>query len=132
MNALFSEVKKHAKDSTSITKLISFDQNELNSDTKSNRLWNACKDTEKTLVIVKTNYDKIIGSYMPIKIEQSDWKSYQNISSFTFYFSDDKLKVMTIKDKFNEKFTSNNWDFFVFGNMYIKNNRNFNDSAFVW
>ena len=39
---------------------------------------------------------------------------------------------MTIKDKFQEKFTSNSWDLFVFGNMYIKNNRKFNDSAFVW
>jgi hypothetical protein len=76
MNALFSEIKKNAPDSKSIKKLISFNQNELHSDTKSLRLWNACKNSEKTLVIVKTNYEKIIGSYMPIKIEQSDWKSY--------------------------------------------------------
>ena len=69
---------------------------------------------------------------MPIKIEKSDWKFYKNISSFTFYFSGDELKIMTIKDNYDEKYTSNKWDFFVFGNMYIKNNRNFNDSAFVW
>ena len=69
MNQLFSEIKKYAPDSISVKKLISFNKNELHSDTKSIRLWNACKNTEKTLVIVKTNYDKIIGSYMPIRIE---------------------------------------------------------------
>ena len=35
------------------------------------RLWEACHAFEETILIVKTNFDKIIGAYTPDKWEDT-------------------------------------------------------------
>ena len=46
--------------------LISFNETELKSADKQQRLWKACENYSKTLLVIKTNYQKIIGGYLPL------------------------------------------------------------------
>ena len=54
----------------------------------------ACKKSDKILVIVKTNFGKIIGAYAPTTIKEGD-KSVKITEGFTFYF--DNGCVLTIR-----------------------------------
>jgi hypothetical protein len=35
-------------------------------------LWKACKNSKNTLVIIKTNFGKIIGGYAPVPIKEGE------------------------------------------------------------
>ena len=50
-------------------------------------MWDTCKNTEKSLIIIKTDYGKIIGGYLPCKVQQSGGLYFKNSEGFRFYFS---------------------------------------------
>ncbi len=47
-------------------------------------------------MIVKTNFGKIIGEYASLKIKAED-QIVKNTDAFSFYFSDDQIKVLKVK-----------------------------------
>ena len=86
-------------------------------------MWEACKNSKNTLVIVKTNFGKIIGGYAPVTIKEGEYK-VKNTKAFTFYFDDDHIKVLTVKDGYDYIVgSSSNW-FLYLGGIYIRNDRN--------
>ncbi len=60
-------------------------------------MWEVCKNSKNTLLIIKTNFGKIIGGYAPVNIKEGEYK-VKNTVAFTFYFDDDHIKVLTKKD----------------------------------
>jgi hypothetical protein len=48
--------------------------------------------------LVKTNYDKIVGAYMPDQWGQAEYREVFNGKTLQFFFADDELKVCTLKD----------------------------------
>ena len=72
-------------------------------------MWEACKNSKNTLLIVKTNFDKIIGGYATVTMNEGEY-SVKNTEAFTFYYDDDHIKVLTKKDGFKYYVCSDsNW-----------------------
>ena len=58
----------------------------------------ACKKSDKILVIIKTDFGKIIGAYAPTTIKEGLYY-IKNTEGFTFYFDNDEIKVLTVKEE---------------------------------
>lgn len=61
-------------------------------------MYERCFGYVQTVVLVKTNYDKIIGAYMPDQWGQAEYREVFNGKTLQFFFADDQLKVCTLKD----------------------------------
>ena len=56
------------------------------------------KNHEKTIVIVKSNFGKILGCYHPMKLESANnWIKVTGGQSFIFFYEDDKLRICNQK-----------------------------------
>jgi len=59
-----------------------------------------CKNYEKTIVVAKSNFGKILGGYSPMKwrnFHGKPWKTVTGGSSFLFFYENDKLRICTQK-----------------------------------
>ena len=86
-------------------------------------MWEACKKSKNTLLIVKTNFDKIIGGYAPVTIKEGDsW--VKNTEAFTFYFDDHHIKVLTLMNGYDYYVGSDSYWLLYLRGLGIKNDRN--------
>ena len=54
-----------------------------------------CKNYIHTIILVKSNFGKILGGYLPMK-----WENFGNVTitggqSFVFFYDEDELRVCT-------------------------------------
>ena len=74
------------------TKIYSSSIDGFNGDTFRDK----CKNHQHTITIAKSNYNKILGGYSPMK-----WQNYTNYTvvtggqSFVYFYDDDKLRICT-------------------------------------
>jgi len=57
------------------------------------QVWKDCADFEISIVLIETNFDKIIGFYSPLKWENRGEFKLQNGKAFVFYFDDKTIKI---------------------------------------
>ena len=54
-----------------------------------------CKNHQHTIAIAKSNHNKILGGYSPMKWQQYNWTVITGGQSFVFFYDDDKLRICT-------------------------------------
>ena len=69
MDALWPEIKIAKKDAISFKKQITFYKADLYFESAQKELWDATQSTKNTFFIIKTNFNKIIGGYVPFAIK---------------------------------------------------------------
>ena len=53
-----------------------------------------CKNYIHTIILVKSNFGKILGGYLPMKWQQSsNWTVVTGGKSFVFFYDGDKLRI---------------------------------------
>jgi len=87
-------------------------------------LWEKCLGHNETIVLVQTNFNSVIGGYMPDQwenttVSNSSWSNYtKNITSgspFLFYWVNDKIEIIKHRDDVIPYMGSNEHDLMIFG-----------------
>jgi hypothetical protein len=54
--------------------------------------WEKCKNHKYTVVVIRTNYDKIIGGYMTDTWKKTNYK-FVDEPTFIYYFDKEEIKI---------------------------------------
>lgn len=131
MDALWPEIKNAKKDAISLKKQITFYKADLYFESAQKELWEATQSTKNTFFIIKTNFNKIIGGYVPFAIKQA--KGQNKIpadNSFRFYFTDiNELKVLLRNKNYDEWMKSDEETLFGLRSIQISKNREKSDTC---
>ena len=74
------------------TKIYSSSIDGFNGDTFRDK----CKNHQHTITIAKSNYNKILGGYSPMKWQNyTNWTVVTGGQSFVYFYDDDKLRICT-------------------------------------
>ena len=74
------------------TKIYSSSIDGFNGDTFRDK----CKNHQHTIAIAKSNHNKILGGYSPMKWQNyTNWTVVTGGKSFVYFYDDDKLRICT-------------------------------------
>ncbi len=73
------------------TKIYSSSIDGFNGDTFRDK----CKNHQHTITIAKSNYNKILGGYSPMKWQNFKYTIVTGGQSFLYFYDDDKLRICT-------------------------------------
>ena len=73
------------------TKIYSSSIDGFNGDTFRDK----CKNHQHTITIAKSNYNKILGGYSPMKWQNFNYTVVTGGQSFVYFYDDDKLRICT-------------------------------------